>query len=82
MVPNLYKRSILNLRPLSSIVIPMVHYYLNSSVAGLILDGELFPRVPEKMSMFMTELKFTSTKAGLEAHPGAERIKLASGKHG
>ena len=64
-----------NLRPLSSIVIPMAHCYLNTLVAGLILDGELFWRAPEKMTTFMPELKFTSTKADLEAHPrtnGAE----------
>ena len=54
----------------------MVHYYLDTSVAGLILDGELFSRAPEKIT-FMPELKCTSTKADLEAHPGAERIKLA-----
>ena len=77
MVPTLYKWSMLNLRPLSSIVIPMAHCYLNTLVAGLILDGELFSRAPEKMTKFMPELKFTSTKASLEAHPGAERIKLA-----
>ena len=67
----------LNLRPLSSIVIPMGHYYLDTSVAGLILDGELFSRAPEKMTTFMPKLKFTSTKADLEAHSRAERIKLA-----
>jgi hypothetical protein len=51
---------------------------LDTSVAGLILDGELFSRAPEKMNTFMPELKYTSTKADLEAHPGAEeRIKLA-----
>ena len=55
----------------------MAHYYLDTSVAGLILDGELFSRAPEKMTMFMPELKYTSTKADLETHPGAERIKLA-----
>ena len=67
----------LNRRPLSSQVISMAHYYLDTSVAGLILDGELFSRAPEKMAAFMPELKFAGTKAELEAHGGADRIKLA-----
>lgn len=67
----------LSRRPLSSLVIPMAHFYLDTSVAGLILDGELFSRAPEKMAAFMPELKFASTKAELDAHAEADRIKLA-----
>lgn len=56
----------------------MAAYFLDTSVAGLILDGELLHRSPTKLVNYMPELSFAcSSIEEIRAHPSVQRIKLA-----
>ena len=53
-------------------------YFLDTSVAGLILDGELWTRSPEKLPRYYPELSWAcSSIEEMGVHPTVNRIRLA-----
>ena len=54
-------------------------YFLDTSVAGLILDGELWTRSPEKLPRYYPELSWASCSSLKEVgdHPSVQRVRMA-----
>ena len=56
----------------------MSAYLLDTSVAGLILDGELHSRVPHVLPRYMSELRFScSSTSDMALHPSVKRVMAA-----
>ena len=56
----------------------MSAYFLDTSVAGLILDGELHSREPHLLPRYMSELGFScSSTSDIVSHPSVQRVVAA-----
>ena len=60
------------------VVCVMASYFLDTSVASLILDGELFKRRPDLMYRYMPELA-NSTSEEVRQHDSIQRVIAAYG---